>query len=156
MDARAKTVREILHSSDQYIIPFFQRHYSWQRKHWSRLLDDIESLLETDEQSQHFMGPLVCTPNKHVPAEVSSYQLIDGQQRLTTITLALAALRDIAQSQKLDDLAAEITEDYLVHKRKQGFDRFKVMPRLGDREALMAIAEGTAKDKYDGTAVDEA
>ena len=92
MDARAKTVRDILHSGDQYLIPFFQRHYSWKLKNWERLWDDLSALLEQgaaggggQQGQQHFMGPLVCTPFQNVPGEVPAYQLIDGQQRMTTL-----------------------------------------------------------------------
>jgi hypothetical protein len=62
MDARAKTVREILHSGDQYLIPLFQRHYSWTKKHWDRLWADIRALEDAEADNQHFLGPLVCTP----------------------------------------------------------------------------------------------
>jgi Protein of unknown function DUF262/Protein of unknown function (DUF1524) len=141
LDARAKTVQEILHATDQYLIPFFQRSYSWEDKHWRRLLADVDALAESSPDRRHFLGPLVCTPVPHVPGEVTPYQLIDGQQRVTTITLMLCALRDLASEYGQTDLAEEIKEDFLLHKRRQGLDRFKVVPRLGDREALLAILE---------------
>ncbi len=142
MDARPKTVSDILHTGDQYIIPFFQRYYSWKKEHWDRLKKDIWALMEDDAKMVHFLGPLVCTPTSHYPGGIPAYQLIDGQQRLTTLTVLLAALRDVALSRNEKDLAAEISEDYLLHKRKQGTERYKVLPRLGDREALIAILEG--------------
>lgn len=149
MDARAKTVREILHSGIQYLIPFFQRYYSWKHRHWERLQSDVWTLLEDpDVNSQHFLGPLVCTPTDHVPGEVPAYQLIDGQQRLTTLTLLLSALRDVASEQGVDDLAEEITEDYLIHKRKKALQRYKVVPRIGDREALIAVVEGKIEKQH--------
>jgi hypothetical protein len=141
LDARAKTIAEILHSGDQYLIPFFQRSYSWELKHWQRILADVDALAETAADRLHFLGPLVCAPTPHVPGEVTSYQLIDGQQRLTTITLMLCALRDLALVHSEDDLAGEIAEDFLFHRRRQGLNRFKVVPRLGDREALLAILD---------------
>ncbi|HVO26664.1 MAG TPA: DUF262 domain-containing HNH endonuclease family protein [Candidatus Margulisiibacteriota bacterium] len=140
MDARAKTVRDILLAGDQYLVPFFQRHYEWQRKHWQRLLDDVIALLD-DDSSQHFLGPLVCTPFRPVPGEATPYQLIDGQQRLTTITLALAGLRDVARRHHEAELADEIAEDYLTNKRRKGTQRFKVVPRTGDREIFFDIME---------------
>ncbi len=141
LDARAKTVKEILHSGDQYLIPFFQRSYSWERRHWERILHDLDALSQSPPERLHFLGPLVCTPTTHVPGEVTPYQLIDGQQRITTLSLILCALRDIAIEIKHPDLAAEIEEDYLLHKRRQGLSRFKIVPRLGDREALLAILD---------------
>jgi uncharacterized protein with ParB-like and HNH nuclease domain len=142
LDARAKTVKEILHSGDQYLIPFFQRSYAWEPKHWQRILADVDALSETAPERAHFLGPLVCAPTAHVPGEVTPYQLIDGQQRLTTLTLMLCAIRELAQQHGLIDLAAEISEDYLLHKRRKGLSRYKVVPRLGDREAIVAILEG--------------
>ena len=67
MDARARTVREILFGGDQYLVPFFQRYYSWTRKHRSQLWSDLVPLLEDGAKDKHFLGPLVCTPAGHVP-----------------------------------------------------------------------------------------
>ena len=153
MDAHVKTVREILHSGDQFLVPFFQRHYSWRKEHWQRLLDDIVSLTE-DDDTKHFLGPLVCTPFHPVPGEVTPYLLIDGQQRLMTITLALAALRDVARLAALEDLAAEIHEDLLVHRRRQGLQRLKVVPRAGkDRADYEAALDGTAPGTTESSGV---
>src|SRR5206468_10872804 len=132
-----KTVKEILHSGDQYLVPFFQRSYSWELKHWQRILNDVDALGEAPSDRLHFLGPLVCAPTAHVPGEVTPYQLIDGQQRVTTLTLMLCALRDLAKECGQVDFSEEITEDYLLHKRRQALHRFKVVPRLGDREALL-------------------
>lgn len=142
MDARAKMVRDILHAADQYLVPFFQRHYAWTQKHWERLFNDVLALQEDDQRIQHFLGPLVCTPDKHVPGEVTSYQLIDGQQRLSTLMVMLSAFRDLAKERKFNNLADEITEDYLIHRRQKGSQRYKVLPRLGDREAFFAVIDG--------------
>jgi hypothetical protein len=141
LDARAKTVKDILHSGDQYLIPFFQRSYSWEPKHWRRLLADVDALGDAPPDRLHFLGPLVCAPTSHVPGEITPYQLIDGQQRLTTISLMLCALRDLALKHAEPDLAAEIAEDFLLHKRRTGLNRFKIIPRLGDRDALLAILD---------------
>jgi hypothetical protein len=141
MDARARTVSEVLHEAAQYMVPLFQRSYSWHKAHWQRLNDDMMALADDPTRQVHFLGPLVCTIGKSVPGCLPVYQLIDGQQRLTTLTVALAAIRDVARDRGLTDLAEEITEDYLIHKRKQDLERFKVLPRLGDRDALRAIIE---------------
>ena len=149
MDARPRTVRDILYTGDQYIIPFFQRHYSWEKKHWDQLRKDIWALMEDDSKEVHFLGPLVCTRTQNVPGSITGYQLIDGQQRLATLTVLLAALRDVAVTRCLPSMAEEIGENYLLHKREQGTERYKVLPRLGDREALIAIVEGQDSTKFE-------
>lgn len=148
MDAKAKKVSEILHSGDQYLVPFFQRSYSWTRKHWERLFDDVLALMQDGGTRQHFLGPLDCTAAEHTPTVVPGYLLIDGQQRLTTLTILLAALRDVAKSNGLKDLADEIMENFLIHKRKKELQRYKVVPRLGDREILAAVVDGDGQKQY--------
>lgn len=148
MEARAQTVRDILHAAAQYAVPLFQRSYSWHKEHWRRLNDDIIALVEEPSRQVHFLGPLVSTLSKSGPGVLPVYQLIDGQQRLTTLTVLLAGLRDVALERGLTDLAEEITEDYLVHKRKKGLEHFKVLPRIGDREALLAIIHGDDLTPY--------
>ena len=103
---------------------------------------DIWAMLENGAKPIHFLGPLVCTLPPRLPGNSSIFQLIDGQQRITTLTILLAAIRDVARSRNLNDFAEEVTENYLLFKRKQGSDRYKVLPRLGDREVLMAMIEG--------------
>jgi uncharacterized protein with ParB-like and HNH nuclease domain len=123
------------------MVPLFQRSYSWHKAHWQRLNDDVMALADDATRQVHFLGPLVCTLGKSVPGCLPVYQLIDGQQRLTTLAVALAAIRDVARDRGLTDLADEITEYYLIHKHKHSLERFKVLPRLDDRDALRAIIE---------------
>jgi hypothetical protein len=141
MDARARTIRNVLYSGDQYLVPFFQRRYAWGRKHWDRLLDDLAALADDNRAGQHFLGPLVCTLEQSIPGELPRYLLIDGQQRLTTLTIVLIALRDLAVANGCDQLAGEITEDYLTHKRRQAVQRYKLVPRVEDREVLFALID---------------
>ncbi len=141
MEARAKTIGDILYSRDQYIVPFFQREYSWKKENWTRLWSDVLDLVKDGGKSRHFIGPLVCTPFEPFPGE-SKFQLIDGQQRMTTLSVLLAALRDVARERGEENVEAEINEDFLVHKRGKGWDRLKILPRAGDREVLRGIIEG--------------
>ena len=142
MDARARTIRNILYSGDQYLVPFFQRRYAWRREHWNRLWNDLLLLKDDGLDQQHFLGPLVCTPERSVPGELPRYLLIDGQQRLTTLSLILTALRDVAREHGLGDLAAEVQEDYLTHKRKTDLQHYKILPRVEDRAVLIGLING--------------
>lgn len=85
MDAKAKPIEEILHSGHQFLVPFFQRNYSWKRENWERLRNDIWSLMEETDRKKHFLGPLVCAGMQPIPGEVNKLQLIDGQQRLSAV-----------------------------------------------------------------------
>jgi hypothetical protein len=109
--------------------------------------------MDGDEDEKHFLGPLVCTPSRTIPGEVTAYQIIDGQQRLTTLTLALAALRDVARLNDLKDFGDAIQEDYLVHRRRQGLQRFKVVPRLEDRRTYELVIDGAAPGAITGTGI---
>ena len=142
MDAQAKPLQKILFTGDRYIIPLFQRYYSWEPEHWKRLRDDVLALCGAEPPGTHFLGPMVCSGTKTLPGALPTYQLIDGQQRLTTLTLLLTAIRDVAQSKGLSALADKITECYLVHRHEEGLDRYRVVPRLGDRQALIHLIEG--------------
>jgi len=117
------------------------------------LYTDTVALIESGDDAKHFLGPLVCTPFHHVPGDGPRYQIIDGQQRLTTLTLALAALRDLTRLGGFGDLADEIHEDFLVHRRRQGLDRFKVVPRLEDRANYESVIDGSARGILSGTGI---
>lgn len=117
---------------------------------------DIWALMEDGSKPVHFLGPLVCTLPPRPPGNSSAFQLIDGQQRITTLTILLSAIRDVARSRGLSDFAEEVTEDYLLFKRKQGSDRYKVLPRLGDREVLTAMIEGLDMSAFSDSGVYEA
>ena len=73
MDARARTVSEILHEPAQYMVPLFQRSYSWHKAHWQRLNDDVMALADDPTRQVHFLGPLVCTVGKSVPGCLPVY-----------------------------------------------------------------------------------
>ncbi|HSH82647.1 MAG TPA: DUF262 domain-containing protein, partial [Herpetosiphonaceae bacterium] len=101
-------------------------------------------MLEPDAPHEHFMGSLVCMQDEHLPGKVPQYLVIDGQQRLITSAILLCALRDAAQTQGLEELAAEIQENYLVHRFKKGLEHYKVLPRLRDRQAVFDLVDGTS------------
>ena len=147
MDARAKTVRDIIGTKEQYIIPFFQRDYTWSTSNWKQILEDIGRIAESDNnKNDHFFGPIVCTSIANsMPGEVRRHQLIDGQQRLTTVFLMLAALRELID----DEVSKEdITEDYLINKNTSSEYRYKLSHRFVDRNAFIAIIDQKDLSKY--------
>ena len=142
MKASERTLQQLLHASDQYVIPVFQRYYTWDTANWEQLMEDVGELLEVGaEDRRHFMGSIVTVPDGHQPGSVPAYQVIDGQQRLTTLSILLCVVRDLAASAGCNELAAEVEENYLVHRFKKDRERFKVFPRMRDRGVYLALVD---------------
>jgi uncharacterized protein with ParB-like and HNH nuclease domain len=108
MQASETTIRKLVEGSKQYVIPLFQRPYSWNQKHWSTLWQDVVGLVDDPNARPHFFGSTVTAPARSVPQGVGKWLLIDGQQRLTTTQLFLAALRDAAIHVDAHSLAQKI------------------------------------------------
>ncbi|MGO9210435.1 MAG: DUF4268 domain-containing protein [Terriglobales bacterium] len=142
MKAGELTLQGTLTAQQQYVIPIFQRYYTWDRKEWDQLWTDICELREKPGK-RHFMGALVFVPDKTVTYSYPTYEVIDGQQRMITFSLLFAALRNICTSTGQDELANEITNSVLVHQYKKGRERFRVYPRQRDREDFMDAVSGT-------------
>lgn len=149
MDVDGLTLQEILQSPAQYVIPGFQRYYVWKEENWDQLWDDLTLLLVPSEKDRrHFMGSIACLPPARPQSRVvPAYQVIDGQQRLITLTILLCALRDAAVSLGWGDLAAEVEENYVIHrlKREQEQERYKVFPRFRDRQSYLALVDHNAQ-----------
>ena len=112
MKAAGITLQDILHSPAQFVIPVFQRYYVWKEKNWEQLWDDLTLLLEKpDEKRRHFMGSIVCVPQSLQPGFQPAYQVIDGQQRLVTLTILLCSVRDAAVRLSWNELADEVQEE---------------------------------------------
>lgn len=139
MQASETTIRKLIEGSKQYVIPLFQRPYSWNQKHWSTLWQDVVDLVDDPNARPHFFGSTVTAPARSVPQGVGKWLLIDGQQRLTTTQLFLAALRDAATYIDAQSLAQKIEGQSLLTAYEVGDEQLKVLPTQGDREAFRAI-----------------
>ena len=139
MQASETSIRKLIEGSKQYVIPLFQRPYSWNQKHWSTLWQDVIDLLEDANARPHFFGSTVTAPARSVPQGVGKWLLIDGQQRMTTTQLFLAALRDVAFHSDAQGLAQKIEGQSLLTAYETGDEQLKVLPTQGDREAFRHI-----------------
>ena len=146
MKASETTFQPIIEGTKQYVVPLFQRPYSWTKKEWDVLWDDLVWLCENNEPKSHFIGSIVTMPTISVPQGISKYLLIDGQQRLTTIFVLLIVLRDLAKiSESGGQLADEIQVTMLVNQFKKDDDFFKLLPTQVDRDNFKNLIKGDAQ-----------
>lgn len=142
MKADSTKLAGILTPASRYVIPLFQRDYVWATKDWENLWDDIVELHESQRTGRsHFMGAIVLVPEAMEPNKLPTFQVIDGQQRLITLSLVLCALRDVALNLGHHDLSKEITASYLVHQFKKDEEHYRVYPRWRDRDQYVAAVE---------------
>lgn len=148
MKPYTRSIIELFDGKKRYLIPLYQRQYAWKVEPQLRLLwEDIERATQrllTDRASMapHFMGAMVIAQIKTFGKEVQAFEVIDGQQRLTTFQLLLAALRDVA-AKNGSSYAAEV-QKYLLNEgimETPDVERFKVWPSLMDRRAFAHVID---------------
>ena len=144
MHANQTDVQKILGGVQQYVIPMFQRPYSWDTKQWEILWEDVVELCDEVVPRNHFIGSVVTMPATSVPEGVSKFVLIDGQQRLTTLLVLLAAVRDKARRDGDDKLASKIDDLSLKNRYQDGTDVYKLLPTQDDRAQFFAVMDSTA------------
>ncbi|MBZ6136476.1 MULTISPECIES: DUF262 domain-containing protein [Streptomyces] len=143
--------------AQQFQVPLYQRTYSWTEKHLKQLWVDIleqADLLDSEEEkaSTHFLGSVVLAPSPQNEATFPRWLVVDGQQRLTTLSLALAAIRDHVADAEPDE-AERIDEEYLINKRKSGHDRLRLLPTQADRPQFAAHVRGPLAEQAAGSGV---
>ena len=131
----------------QYVLPIFQREYAWEQAEWQTLIDDVVDTYHASDDSryEHFLGSLVVIEEDSKKTLFQSYTLVDGQQRLTSISLMLCALRDCLEN--ANPLRKMIMK-YLLNGDQDGDLRYKIMPtaKYDDRRAYLAILKGSSAD----------
>lgn len=139
MKPSIQTLGQILYSPSQYVIPVFQRNYRWETPEWDKLWDSLMEIQSPEKRGNHFMGFLVFVPGLPQPGQNTAFHLIDGQQRLTTASILLAALRNVAERSGQAELAGEIHDYYLIHPLKKGEQRYRLLPKERDHDSYLAI-----------------
>lgn len=146
MQAKETKLQDIIEGTKQYVIPLFQRTYSWTAKEWEVLWKDLVELSEMENPRTHFIGSIVNMPTVSVPEGVAKYLLIDGQQRLTTIFILLTLLRNKAREIQNQGFAEEINNTLLVNPYKKDNDYFKLMPTQVDRVTYQNLINGNVNE----------
>lgn len=137
MKANETKPQRVMEGTNQYVVPLFQRTYSWEIKEWNTQWEDLVEWYEEENPRNHFIGSIVTMPTQSVPEGVARFLLIDGQQRFTTIFVLLAVLRDKAKALTTGTRAQEIEQTLLKNPFNQGNDAFKLLPTQGDRESFL-------------------
>ncbi len=136
------TLSGVLEGKKQYQVPLYQRVYSWGKRQLDQLWSDVVELgrvLGEDPKASHFIGSLVLASSPDFGAiGVNKFLVVDGQQRLTTLTLLLAALRDHLIETGDSDRANGIDAQYLINVFDSG-KPLKVLPTQADRSAYAAV-----------------
>ena len=118
----------------QFVIPIYQRNYDWTEEQCQQLLDDIIEIGKRpkEEAKVHFIGSIVYVCNdEYTTEEVEQLVIIDGQQRITTITLMLIALYHFAENEGDNNLAGTIYDYYLINRNATD-DSFKIKLKATD------------------------
>lgn len=158
-----RSIIELFDGKKRYLIPLYQRQYAWSVSPQLELLwEDIERAvvrLKTDRQTAtpHFMGAIVISQVKTFGKQVQAFEVIDGQQRLTTFQLLLAALRDVANAHGSDygqEVNKLLFNDGVMETPE--VERFKLWPTLTDRRVFVHMVDPiTNLDAIGATPTDE-
>ena len=145
MKATEAKLLEFLKKSPQFVIPIYQRTYSWKEKECQQLLDDVLRGGNNDNIKAHFMGSVVYVEKGLYSVSAQTpLLLIDGQQRITTITLLIAALTEVIGDQEpIEDFSrAKLKGYYLTNPLESGEKFHKLILSQTDDKSLKAIIHG--------------
>ena len=144
MEAVVTPIIRFLQGPKQFFIPIFQRRYSWEKRHCQRLWDDVMRIGKSDEIRSHFLGSIVyMEPGAQNTGAVQKLLVIDGQQRLTTLSLLLSALsRAIEESDSdISITPKKLSNYYLFNDEEEGELRYKQLLTKRDKDTLIYLLE---------------
>lgn len=132
-----KLIKYLDGASKRFIIPVYQRNYDWKTEHCKQLYDDLVKVIRQNRKS-HFFGSIVSVQSESGTME--EFLIIDGQQRLTTISLLLLAIYHLLSSGKMvsrdHQLTDKILKKYLIDEYEPEEKRIKLKPIKNDQKAF--------------------
>jgi len=155
-EPRKKFIRDLFSlesANERYVVPAYQRRYEWEKKECKELLDDI---LRIEEDGKHFLGSIIVLSETHkTGGEINILKIIDGQQRITTISILLCSIKNFLNekikegdggSQEINNIVAELTKRlYIVNFRGE-----KIGTRLSlnniDKKSYSSLIEEKFND----------
>ncbi|RKU93468.1 hypothetical protein DDP39_02535 [Helicobacter pylori] len=146
MKADATTLLKFFeeNQNNQFVIPIYQRLYSWEKEQCKQLWDDIIKTGGNDQIEGHFIGSIVFVHDGIYTTNYNELLIIDGQQRLTTITLLLIALRDHLNDEDefLEKFSCQkIQNRYLINSDEKGDKKFRLILSEPDRDTLLSLID---------------
>ena len=173
LNAGIVTVHDLFGARIQFKIPVYQRHYVWtQEDQWSPLWKDIIEKLEKNarvevdqDRTPHFIGTIVTRQLPRRVGAVPGYDIIDGQQRLTTFQIILSAISDVSSEANLTDITEQadvfIVNPGLLRMRhdpqefRDSDEKYKIIPTRVDKTSFEALidcnfdgVQGTIREAY--------
>ncbi|MDU9772905.1 DUF262 and DUF1524 domain-containing protein [Helicobacter pylori] len=143
MDAKATTLLKFFeeNQNNQFVIPIYQRLYSWKKEQCEQLWDDIIKIGGNDKMNGHFIGSILYV--RVDDTHSSPLLIIDGQQRLTTITLLFIALRNHLSEEVeiLEKFSHKKVESYLINSDKDGDKKFRLILSESDKDTLLSLID---------------
>lgn len=146
LQAGETTLNKLLNTSRQFIVPIFQRNYSWQKSQYEQLWFDISRASKFKEKQNHFIGSIVYIDMGTPAGRPQQLLLIDGQQRLTTISILLCAIKDYVQKFNLETKLinlAKIKNQFLYNSDEIDEDRYKLLLNVQDKETYIKLIDNT-------------
>lgn len=132
----------------RFVIPVYQRNYDWKREQCEQLFEDVLNIVK-QKQDSYFIGSIVSIHNDN--SVDREYVVIDGQQRITTITLMLLAMHNMLDSNEVEtnnpSLKDQIKEQYLLNKYSEEDKRIRLKPIKDDNQAFLKLF-GENLDEY--------
>ncbi len=150
MKATETKIEEFLASNKtQFIIPVYQRNYDWSTSECKKLFEDIMEVGGNINLSAHFIGSIVYVHDDvYTSSRIKELTIIDGQQRLTTITLIYIALFKLAKVTGDLNLESEIHETYLTNKFGTEEEKVKLRPTENNDKALKYLLRNDSNEEY--------
>lgn len=128
--------------NNQFVIPIYQRLYSWKKEQCKQLWDDIIKIGGNDKMNGHFIGSILYVLDGNTHSN-NTLLIIDGQQRLTTITLLFIALRNHLSDEVkiLEKFSHKKIESYLINSDKDGDKKFRLILSESDKDTLLSLID---------------
>ena len=156
MKPHTRSIFDLFDGKRRYEVPLFQRQYVWKLdEHWEPLWEDIErkfaKRLEGTISTPHFLGAMVLDQRRSYGNAVPVQLIIDGQQRLTTFQIFLAAFRDVCVAENQEAYASECAL-YLKNTgimEDEEVERYKLWPTNLDRKQFSDVIDAGSKEELD-------